>query len=66
MAAAIAERLDTLSAGRLPGVGTSVGIASLERESHNSIDDWVTAADAAMYRAKAGGGGAALLARATR
>ena len=63
---AIAERLDMLSAGRLPGVGTSVGIASLERESHTSIDDWVTAADAAMYRAKAAGGGAALLARATR
>ena len=64
---AIAERLDTLSAGRLPGVGTSVGIASLERENgRTSIDEWVTAADAAMYRAKAAGGGAALLARATR
>jgi diguanylate cyclase (GGDEF)-like protein/PAS domain S-box-containing protein len=59
---AIAERLDTLSAGRLPGVGTSVGIASLERETHHSIDDWLTAADAAMYRAKAGGGSTALLA----
>ena len=59
---AIAERLDVLSAGRLPGMGTSVGIASLEREAPNSIDDWLNAADAAMYRAKASGGDAALLA----
>jgi diguanylate cyclase (GGDEF)-like protein/PAS domain S-box-containing protein len=59
---AIAERLDMLSAGRLPGVGTSVGIASLERERPETIDDWLNAADAAMYRAKAGGGDAALLA----
>jgi diguanylate cyclase (GGDEF)-like protein len=59
---AIAERLDVLSAGRLPGMGTSVGIASLEREAPTSIDDWLNAADAAMYRAKASGGDAALLA----
>ena len=59
---AIAERLDMLSAGRLPGVGTSVGIASLEREQPETIDDWLNAADAAMYRAKASGGDAALLA----
>ncbi|MBN1529949.1 MAG: PAS domain S-box protein [Thermoleophilaceae bacterium] len=59
---AIAERLDMLSAGRLPGVGTSVGIASLEHELPDAIDNWLNAADAAMYRAKAGGGDAALLA----
>ena len=59
---AISERLDMLSAGRLPGVGTSVGIASLERERPETIDDWLNAADAAMYRAKASGGDAALLA----
>jgi diguanylate cyclase (GGDEF)-like protein len=59
---AIAERLDQLSAGRLPGVGTSVGIASLESGIPASIDDWLDAADAAMYRAKASGGSAALLA----
>jgi diguanylate cyclase (GGDEF)-like protein/PAS domain S-box-containing protein len=51
------QRLDALPAGRLPGVGSSIGVAAFAGEDAPTADDLLDAADSAMYRAKASGGG---------
>ena len=59
---AIGERLAALPAGGVPGVGTSIGVAPFGGERLPTADELVNAADAAMYRAKAAGGNATLVA----
>jgi GGDEF domain-containing protein len=49
--------VDAPPAGRLPGVGSSIGVAAFAGEQAPTADDLLDAADSAMYRAKASGGG---------